>query len=82
LIAAAAQAIREYLTVRPCAADTAEGIHAYWIQWGESPEMIEVTEAALLELEQQGFVERAAAGNRLLWRRRHAASALMDDSAR
>lgn len=73
MIAAAAQAIREYLTARPGAADTVEGIHAYWIQWGDNPEMIEVTEAALLELEEAGFVEHVVAGGRWLWRRRFAA---------
>lgn len=72
MIAAAAQAIREYLSARPCAADTVEGIHACWIQWGENPEMIEVTEAALLELEEAGFVEHVLVGGRLLWRRRRA----------
>jgi hypothetical protein len=79
LIAAAAQAIKDYLTVRPCAADTVEGIHSCWMQWGEAPEMIEVTAAALVELEQAGFVEHAVVGNRLLWRR--PADHLLNDQA-
>lgn len=70
LILTAVEAIKSYLTARPAAADTVEGIHCYWIQWEDVPEMIAVTEAALLHLEQAGFVERARAGNRDIWRRR------------
>jgi hypothetical protein len=44
--------------------------------------MIEVTAAALFELEQAGFIEHAVVGNRLLWRRRLAAQLLIDQDAR
>lgn len=67
---AVADAIRNYLSARPAAADTVEGIHQYWISWGDVPEPIDVTEAALLHLEQAGFVERTLAGTREVWRRR------------
>ena len=71
LISTAVDAIIGYLTGRPLAADTIEGIHCYWIQWdNDAPEMIAVTEAALLHLEEIGFVERTKAGNRDIWRRR------------
>lgn len=70
LISTAVDAITSYLTARPSAADTVEGIHYYWIQWDDDPEMIAVTEAALLHLEQTGLVERTRAGNRDIWRRR------------
>ena len=69
LISTAVEAIRAYLTARPSAADTVEGIHCYWIQWDDDPEMTAVTEAALLHLEKIGFVERTKAGNRDIWRR-------------
>ena len=72
LIQAAEEAIRRYLSDHPMAADTLEGIHGYWIDWDDIPEPITVTEAALEQLEKAAFVERFKAGNRDLWRRRHA----------
>lgn len=70
LIQAAATAIKHYLTERPAAADTLEGIHSYWIEWQGIPELMAVTEAALMQLQHAGFVECRMAGNRLIWRRR------------
>jgi len=77
LVQAAVEAITSYLTARPAAADTVEGIHCYWIQWEDIPELVAVTEAALLHLEQTGFVKRTKAGKRDIWRRSSGA----DDSA-
>lgn len=68
-IHAACEAIRRYLGEHPMAADTIEGIHCYWIDWDDVPAMMSVTEAALLQLEQAGFVERTKAANRDVWRR-------------
>ena len=70
LIQAAANAIEHYLTTRPAAADTLEGIHSYWIDWPGVPEPLTVTEAALMQLQRAGFVESKMVGNRLVWRRR------------
>lgn len=69
-IQAASEAIRRYLSTHPRAADAIEGIHSYWIEWDDVPEKIAVTEAALLQLEQAGFVERTKVANRDVWRRR------------
>jgi len=68
LILEAANAIQQYLATRPTAADTVEGIHTYWIQWDDVPEMIDITESALLHLQQAGVVECAHVGNREVWR--------------
>ncbi len=63
----AAGAIRNYLTQRPDATDTLEGIHHFWVnQRLASPE---VTRAALKRLEALGFVARVVVGGRTLWRR-------------
>ena len=70
LISTAADAIIRYLTSRPMAADTIEGIHCYWIEWdNDDPEMLAVTEAALLHLEKIGFIERRSVGGKNIWRR-------------
>jgi hypothetical protein len=74
LILKAVEAIRTYLNARPAAADTVEGIHYYWIDWDGEPELLAVTEAALLHLEQNNFVEHTQAGSRMVWRRRSAAN--------
>ena len=67
---ATAIAIQNYLSSRPDAADTVEGIHQWWIQWPGIPEPIAVTMAALEHLETIGFLERLQTGNRQFWRRR------------
>jgi len=71
LIFAAAAAIREYLSTRPNAADTVEGIHQWWIRWDSQPESIAVTMAAVEHLAESGFLEPVKAGSRCLWRRRN-----------
>jgi hypothetical protein len=70
LVIAVAAQIRDYLSSRPLASDTAEGIHQWWICWGPTPESISVTMAALDLLETNGFLNRCTFGNRQLWRRR------------
>ena len=74
LILAVAAAIREYLSTRPNAADTVEGIHQWWIRWDSQPESITVTIAAVEHLAASGFLECVQAGSRCLWRRRDALS--------
>ncbi|MDQ1812059.1 hypothetical protein RBA41_01965 [Massilia sp. CCM 9210] len=61
--------IRDYLSRRPLASDTAEGIHQWWICWLTTPEAISVTMAALELLETDGLLERRKSGTRILWRR-------------
>ncbi|HSC79330.1 MAG TPA: hypothetical protein VLC08_03160 [Chitinolyticbacter sp.] len=68
LIDYAATAISDYLRQRPASADTLEGIHAWWIDWGGPPEAVSVTQAALERLEADGVIERRYIGNRELWR--------------
>ncbi|HYD80212.1 MAG TPA: hypothetical protein VEC06_10420 [Paucimonas sp.] len=74
LILAAAAAIRQYLSTRPNAKDTAEGIHQWWIPWGDRPEPLAVTIAALEHLEAAGVVEHFQSGSRRLWRLKAGAS--------
>jgi hypothetical protein len=62
--------IRQYLTAHPDSADTAEGIHQWWISWPDLQESITVTIEALERLEKFGEVERVDIGNRRLWRQR------------
>jgi hypothetical protein len=65
----AASEIQAYVCDRPDAADTAEGIHRAWIRWPDLPGSIELTLAALRQLELGGRIERARVGNREIWRR-------------
>ncbi|MDP1966923.1 hypothetical protein [Rhodoferax sp.] len=66
--------IRHVLERSPSAADTVQGIHAWWVDWPEPAPHWEVTEAALARLESQGAVERVSVeGGREIWRRARAA---------
>lgn len=65
----AVEAIRQYLLVRPGAADTLEGIHSWWIDWQGQPESTEVSAAALQKLLQNGEVEKRLVGGREIWRK-------------
>ncbi len=66
----AVEAIRHYLSVQPQAVDSAEGVHHWWIRWDGVPAPLEVTVAALEQLEREGELERIRFGVRELWRRR------------
>lgn len=68
-IAYAKESIRRYLETRPNSADTLEGIHQWWINWPSYPPIIEVTLAALEQLQLEGFVESIKIGNQLIWRK-------------
>ncbi len=64
----AVSAIRQYISNRPNAADTAEGIHLWWINWPE-PIPMSVTLAALEILEKSNEMETIKIGNRTIWRK-------------
>ena len=69
LVVFAENAIRVYLAERPDSADTAEGIHRWWILWPGLPESPVVTQIALERLETAGEMEPVDVGNQVLWRR-------------
>lgn len=62
-----ASAIRRYLGIHPQAADTLEGIHRWWIDWGDDEESPDVTRAALQKLIEEGAVASVEVGSRRLW---------------
>lgn len=66
----AAQAIRDFLAQRPGMADTTEGIHHWWINWQGHPASIDVTEAAVQQLEAEKFIEHIQINQRIIWRLR------------
>ncbi|WP_339936414.1 hypothetical protein [Undibacterium luofuense] len=66
----AAAAIKRYLATRPNAADTLEGIHHFWIDWGGQTESIAITAEALKLLVTEEFLEQKNIGSRVLWRRK------------
>jgi hypothetical protein len=62
--------IRQALERAPHAADTAQGIHAFWLQWSEPAPHPIVTKEALARLEQEKVVQRVQLGNgREIWRK-------------
>lgn len=65
----AMQQIRAWLRQWPDSADTAAGVHEYWIEWGGPGAMPEVTEEALRRLQQEGEVECFHAGRGAVWRK-------------
>ena len=65
LIEHVAAHIARYLERNPAAADTVEGVHAFWIGALQS---IDVTQAALEYLLEQGAIVNVPIGNRVLWR--------------
>lgn len=69
LIEPVAAAILAYVQERPGSADTAEGIHTWWIDWHGCIESQQVTEQALEYLEKQCLMEKVSIGDRLLWRK-------------
>jgi hypothetical protein len=69
LIERVSASILAYLEQRPASADTLDGIHRWWIDWGGRMESTEVTLRSLQLLEQQRHIESVAIGNKVLWRR-------------
>lgn len=67
-IEAIAASVMRYLGIRPQSADTLEGIHRWWVEWGdqEAPPML--TEKALHMLEASGQLESIQIAGRLIWR--------------
>ena len=63
-----AEQIRQFLNLHPRAADTAKGIHQYWLVNYDYP--IEITQTALALLEENGEVERFRIGTSELFRKR------------
>jgi hypothetical protein len=49
--------IRHVLRGKPAAADTVQGIHAWWIEWSEPGPHWSTTEQALERLQAEGVVE-------------------------
>ena len=74
----AMQEISRYLIQRPDAADTAEGVHHWWIQWPDSAAPMAVTLAALEQLERDGLMQHIRIGSRDIWRRRQPAASSGD----
>jgi hypothetical protein len=69
----AMQQIRHALERSPAAADTVQGIHAWWIEWPEPGPHWTTTQQALERLRDEGVVEcvRLEDG-REVWRRKPA----------
>lgn len=62
--------IGQTLARSPAAADMAQGIHAFWIEWTEPGPHWTTTQAALDRLLAQGLVERVELEDgRHVWRR-------------
>lgn len=69
LVAQTADAIQRHLTRCPAAADTTEGVHHWWIDWPQLPPPLAVTQAALEQLEREGWVVGLPCGHHKLWRK-------------
>lgn len=70
LTRAVAQHIARYLLEHPAAADTVEGVHFVWVGPDVQHVSIDVTQAALQLLFDEGRIACAPIGSRLLWRAR------------
>lgn len=68
LIEHVAAYIARYLERNPAAADTVEGVHAFWIGAQCAQDSIDVTQAALEYLLERGVIANVPIGNRVLWR--------------
>ena len=68
LIEHVAAHIARYLERYPAAADTVEGVHAFWIGAQCAQQSIDVTQAALEYLLEHGAIANVPIGNRVLWR--------------
>jgi hypothetical protein len=60
--------IQRYLIEHPAAADTVEGVHFVWIGPDVACISLDVTQAALDYLFEQGLIACVPIGSRLLWR--------------
>lgn len=69
LIQFSMQEITRYLNNNPLSADTAEGVHQWWIQWPETQESIFITIEALNRLLNVGVVEVKRIADREIWRK-------------
>lgn len=69
-VEAVAESILRYLRVRPQAADTMDGIHQWWIDWGDGEQSPATTEQALQHLIARGELEHVDIGGRRIWRAR------------
>jgi hypothetical protein len=67
-VVAVAESIRRYLRVRPRAADTVDGIHQWWVDWGDLEQSPAITEIALQLLQARGEMEPVDIGGRQVWR--------------
>ncbi|GLR12872.1 hypothetical protein GCM10007907_16620 [Chitinimonas prasina] len=67
-IEAIAASIMRYLGIRPQSADTLEGIHRWWVEWGDQEAPPLLTEKALHKLEASGQLESTQIAGRLIWR--------------
>lgn len=61
--------IVSFISQHPMAADTVEGVHLWWIDWGGFAESIQITQAALDCLQVHGVMETVRVGNNNLWRK-------------
>jgi hypothetical protein len=68
LVRFAAAAILHYLQQHPDSADTAEGIHEWWIDWPGVPEPLLITCLALEQLGQENKIQQSGVANRRIWR--------------
>ncbi len=62
-------AILAYLRERPHSADTLEGVHHFWIDWQAEPPSVQLTQAALEELQHAGEIQAFQVAGRVIWRR-------------
>ncbi|BBB70085.1 hypothetical protein UNDYM_5832 [Undibacterium sp. YM2] len=64
----ARSAIRSYLQTRPASADTAEGIHQFWIRWPDVAPPLSLVLTVLEGMRDTGEVESINVGGRTIWR--------------
>lgn len=64
----ARNAIRSYLQARPASADTAEGIHHFWIRWPDAQPPLSLVLAVLESMRDAGEMESVNIGGRTIWR--------------
>jgi hypothetical protein len=64
----ARNAIRSYLQARPSSADTAEGIHQFWIRWPDVAPPLSLVLTVLEGMRDTGEVESINVGGRTIWR--------------